>query len=127
MWLRIEEYGIYVLDGCLERMKSLPDKDFEGLSARLDLLAEQGPALARPTVETIKGSRHPNMKELRYSKLRVLFAFDPETRAVLLLGGSKQDRWVEWYEEHIPLADELFDEWLDRVKRNPNWADDPDS
>jgi hypothetical protein len=56
-----------------------------------------------------------------------VFAFDPETRAVLLLGGSKQDRWVEWYEEHIPLADELFDEWLDMVKRNPNWADDPDS
>ncbi|TCO43857.1 hypothetical protein EV646_11149 [Kribbella antiqua] len=123
----MEEYGIYVLDGCLEWMNSLPDKDFEGLSARLDLLAEHGPALPRPTVETIKGSRHPNMKELRYGKLRVLFAFDPSTRAVLLLGGSKQDRWTEWYEVHVPLADELFDEWLDNVKRNLHWADEPDS
>ena len=42
-------------------------------------LAERGPALGRPWVETITGSRHPNVKELRPrgGHLRVLFAFDP--------------------------------------------------
>jgi hypothetical protein len=45
---------------------------------------------------------------------------------VLLLGGSKEDRWTEWYEESIPMADDLYEEWLDNLERNPHWADNPD-
>jgi hypothetical protein len=104
----------------------LPQRDYEALAARIDLLAEVGPSLARPLVDAVRGSRHSNMKELRYSKLRVLFAFDPRTQAVLLLGGSKEDRWTEWYEESIPMADDLYEEWLDNLERNPHWADNPD-
>lgn len=55
------------------------------------------------------------MKELRVSKggaIRVLFAFDPKRQAVLLLGGDKTGRWNAWYAEAIPLADDLFDEYL---------------
>jgi hypothetical protein len=122
----VEEYGIYVLEGCQKWLDSLGEKDYLGLAARIDLLAEQGPALTRPTIDAIKGSRHANMKELRYSKLRVLFAFDPRTQAVLLLGGSKEDRWTEWYEDNIPVADSLYDEWLENVRRKPDWADEPD-
>jgi hypothetical protein len=121
----MEEYDVYVLDGCSKWMNSLPTREYDALAARIDLLAEQGPATPRPTVDTIKGSRHQNMKELRCGKLRVLFAFDPKTQAVLLLGGSKQDRWSEWYEDNIPVADDLYDEWLDQLRRNPRWADDP--
>lgn len=120
------EYAIYILDGCEKWIESLSEKDVEALAGRIDLLAEQGPATPRPTVDTIKGSRHSNMKELRCGKYRVLFAFDPQTHAVLLIGGSKEDRWTEWYEENIPIADDLFDEWLDNVERNPDWADNPD-
>lgn len=50
-----------------------------------DLLEEHGPALGRPTVDTIEGSRHLNMKELRIAsngQLRVLFAFDPRRTAI---------------------------------------------
>ncbi|TDO52239.1 phage derived Gp49-like protein DUF891 [Kribbella sp. VKM Ac-2527] len=83
----MEEYQIYVLSGCEKWLNSLPEKDYEALAGRFDLLAEQGPATPRPTVDTIKGSRHSNMKELRSGKLRVLFAFDPQTQAVLPLGG----------------------------------------
>jgi hypothetical protein len=89
-------------------------------------LAEQGPATSRPVVDTISGSRHSNMKELRSGKLRILFAFDPRTHAVLLIGGSKENRWTEWYEENIPVADDLFDDWLAHLERNPDWADNPD-
>lgn len=52
------------------------------------------------------------MKELRAGTLRVLFAFDPRRTAILLIGGDKRDRWQEFYERMIPLADELFDEHL---------------
>ena len=122
-----DEYRIYILDGCEQWMDSLKDKDYEGLAARIDLLAEQGPALGRPTADAIKGSRHSAMKELRYGKLRVLFAFDPKMQGVLLLGGSKRDRWTKWYEENIPVADDLYDDWLDSMKRIPDWPDGPET
>jgi hypothetical protein len=122
-----DDYAVFVLDSCRDWMNSLRDRDYEGLAARIDLLAEVGPALGRPTVEVIKASRHINLKELRYGKLRILFAFDPRTQAVLLLGGSKKNRWTEWYEENIPIADDLFDEWLGNLRRNPDWADKPSS
>jgi hypothetical protein len=120
------EYAVYVLEGCRKWLDSLPQRDYEALAARIDLLAEVGPSLTRPLVDAVRGSRHSNMKELRYSRLRVLFAFDPRAQAVLLLGGSKEDRWTEWYEESIPMADDLYEEWLDNLERNPHWADNPD-
>lgn len=85
------------------------------IATRVDLLAEIGPNLGRPSVDSIKGSRHRNMKELRVSKggaIRVLFVFDSLRRAVLLLGGNKTGRWSEWYREAIPRADDLYDEYL---------------
>ena len=85
------------------------------LEKRVDLLAESGPSLGRPVVDSIHGSRHANMKELRTSEdgaLRVLFAFDPRRMAILLIGGNKSGRWEEWYREAIPIADDLYDEHL---------------
>jgi len=88
----------------------------------MDLLATYGPALGRPAVDTIKGSRHPNMKELRSfgGHLRALFAFDPLRRAIVLLGGDKAGDWSAWYERNVPHADDLYDEYLDYLKEvNP--------
>jgi transcriptional regulator with XRE-family HTH domain len=76
----------------------------------VEALEERGRALGRPFVDTIKGSRHPNMKELRSrgETIRVLFAFDPCRSAILLIGGDRWDRWSEWYAEMIPMADRLL-------------------
>jgi len=63
-------------------------------------------------VDSIEGSRHANMKELRAGTLRVLFAFDPRRTAILLIGGDKRDRWQEFYAQMIPRADQLLDEHL---------------
>lgn len=57
------------------------------------------------------------MKELRPgsaggSEIRILFAFDPVRRAILLLAGDKSGRWERWYRQAIPLADQRFDEHL---------------
>lgn len=52
------------------------------------------------------------MKELRVGTIRILFAFDPERTAVLLIGGNKRDQWKRWYRKAIPAADDLFDQHL---------------
>ncbi len=67
-------------------------------------------------MDRIKGSRHHNMKELRSigGNIRVLFAFDPNREAVLLIGGDKTGHWQRWYRENIPLADVLYDKNLEQ-------------
>lgn len=105
-----------------EWLTTLDQSSYEQVVAALELLAERGPQLGRPLVDTVIGSRHKNMKELRpgssgRSELRVLFAFDPERRAILLMGGDKAGNWKKWYSVNIPIADERFAEHLDRWGR----------
>ncbi len=88
----------------------------------IDRLATVGPTLGRPLVDRIKGSRHHNMKELRpgsagTSEIRILFAFDPVRRAVLLVAGDKSGNWQRWYETAIPAADERYDLHLAEIER----------
>jgi hypothetical protein len=104
-------------DGFDEWFDGLPENDQDSVVAIVNLLEELGPALGRPAVDSIKGSRHKNMKELRPGTMRILFAFDPERRAILLVGGDKRDQWKRWYRDMIPVADDLFDEHLRRVRR----------
>ena len=90
------------------------------LSARVELLAARGPPLGRPAVDRIHTSRHQNMKELRTARggsLRVLFMFDPRRHAILLFGGDKSGRWNEWYVEAVPVADDLYDEYLEELRQ----------
>lgn len=93
-------------------LKSLSDDDFDGLLGAIERLEQKGPALGRPTADRISGSRHQNMKELRYRTLRALFIFDPARRAIVLLGGDKRGDWSGWYERTIPEADDLYDDYL---------------
>ena len=81
-----------------------------------------GPGLGRPLVDSIVGSRHKNMKELRpgssgRSEVRILFAFDPKSRAILLLAGDKQGAWAKWYRKTIPVADDRYDEHLEHLEQ----------
>lgn len=89
--------------------------------AAVELLAERGPQLGRPLVDTVVGSRHKNMKELRpgssgRSELRILFAFDPKRKAILLVAGDKAGNWTKWYRTNLPIADGLFDDHLKNLK-----------
>ena len=88
----------------------------QAIDAAVRVLERRGPSLGRPLVDTVTGSLHANMKELRVGTIRILFAFDPRRAAILLLGGDKRDRWQEFYEQMIPLADQLFDEHLAEVE-----------
>jgi len=84
------------------------------------LLEQAGPALGRPHVDTITGSRFPNMKELRSQyrgrPYRVLFAFDPRRSAILLIGGDKTGK-AKFYVKMIPVADKLYAEHLGELKK----------
>ena len=96
----------------------LDEEAQEDVALAVEKLEERGPALPRPFADTVEGSRHSNMKELRPlgTNIRVLFASDPRRMAILLIGGDKTDRWREFYEEMIPVADDLYDEHLDELK-----------
>src|SRR5262249_53550013 len=84
------------------------------------LLEEFGPTLRRPHADTISGSRYPNMRELRVQHAgrpyRILYAFDPRRAAILLLGGDKTGD-ARWYDTHVPLADRLYADHLETLKR----------
>ena len=85
------------------------------------LLRDYGPGLGRPTVDTLKGSRHTNMKEMRFSHgkdvWRVAFAFDPLRKAVLLVAGNKvgADQRL-FYKRLIDNADERLALHLSELK-----------
>jgi len=87
------------------------------IAATVHLLAERGPGLGRPAVDTVTASRHPNMKELRIGTIRVFFIFDPRRTAILLVAGDKRGRWEEFYERMVPIADELYDEHLEELRQ----------
>jgi hypothetical protein len=86
------------------------------------LLQHFGPQLGRPRVDTLNGSRHANMKELRFNvangEWRVAFAFDPKRKAILLVAGDKSGvSQRRFYHELIRKADDRFDAHLARLKR----------
>ena len=72
---------------------ALPEEVQDAILARAALLEREGPQLGRPHADTLKGSRHANMKELRCQAAggiwRIAFAFDPDRKAVLLAAGDK--------------------------------------
>ena len=77
----------------------------------IDTLANVGPGLGRPLVDTIYGSSIANLKELRPGTVRILFAFDP-WRGSILLVDDKAGRWTQWYREAIPLAEQRYERYL---------------
>jgi hypothetical protein len=88
----------------------------EAIAHDIEVLGRMGPGLGRPMVDTVSGSQFHNMKELRTTTrrraIRILFAFDPRRRAILLIGGDKSGD-ARFYQRMIPIADRLLREHLD--------------
>jgi hypothetical protein len=85
------------------------------------LLEREGPQLGRPHADTLKGSRHTNMKELRCTARdgawRIGYAFDPSRTAILLAAGNKSGGSEKrFYRQLIAKADERFDRHLAQGK-----------
>jgi hypothetical protein len=91
------------------------------LLAKAKLLEAFGPALGRPHVDTLEGSRHANMKELRFAAAggvwRAAFAFDPGRRGIVLVAGDKAGTSQRrFYRALITKADARFDAHLATLK-----------
>ena len=104
-------------DAFHDEFQSFDEALQDELLAHATLLGEFGPNLGRPTVDGLKGSKHANMKELRFNEgggvWRVAFAFDPQRQAILLVGGDKGGTdQRRFYKRLIVVADQRFDEHL---------------
>ena len=92
---------------------------------KIDILASikvreaYGPQLSRPHVDTLKGSKLKNLKELRVQHAgdpyRILFVFDPLRQAVLLCGGNKTGD-KRFYDRMIPIAEKSYQQYLEELK-----------
>ena len=103
-----------------EWWQELSEGQQDAVAAGVELLMEHGPNLPYPYSLGIRSSRHGVMRELRAQSggrpLRVFYAFDPRRVSILLIGGDKtgNDRF---YEEYVPVADNLYDEHLEELRK----------
>jgi len=115
-------WEVLLHDAFTEELEQLDEDLQDELFAHAKLLANYGPHLGRPTVDTLKGSSYFNMKEMRFSwqqeVWRVAFAFDPHRQAILLVGGNKcgvnQSRF---YKRLIDVAEQRYQEHLQNLNQ----------
>ena len=115
-------WEVLLYDAFVEELEQLNERLQDELFAHAKLLANYGPHLGRPTVDTLKGSTYFNMKEMRFSwqqeVWRVAFAFDPHRQAILLVGGNKcgvnQSRF---YKRLIDIAENRYQEHLHNLNQ----------
>src|SRR5215471_11175754 len=97
-----------------EEFETEVEKYSEEVQGKLAVMASAleaiGPQLSRRRSDTLKGSKHKNLKELRFAVgrqvWRVAYAFDPQRKAILLVGGNKQGvNEAKFYETLIRIAD----------------------
>jgi hypothetical protein len=116
----VDVWDIYLTNevaAWLEQLQASDPKTAGLADDAIYALSCSGPALGRPLVDTITGSKIKNLKELRpgssgSSEIRILFVFDPWRSAILLVAGNKAGRWRRWYAEAIPRAEQLYEIYL---------------
>src|SRR6266480_2245866 len=109
---------------------ALPTDVQDELLAQAKLVQQFGPQLGRPRADTLNGSRHANMKELRFDAAdgvwRVAFAFDPNRKAILLVAGDKSgSNEKRFYRQLIEKADARFDAHLSKIKKHKERKERP--
>ena len=101
--------------------EALPTDVQDELYVQAEWIEQLGPEAGRPRVDTLKGSRYANMKELRFDAAggvwRVAFAFDPKRRAILLIAGDKSGGSEKrFYKKLIDKADARYGRHLNTLK-----------
>jgi hypothetical protein len=117
---RPEAWNVEITDEYYAWFAGLDEGQQDAVRADIAVLEDMGPHLGRPYVDSIKGSRHSNMKELRTMHgrrhIRSFFAFDPRRSAILLIGGDKTGDKT-FYGRLVPVADRLFDDYLRDIRK----------
>ena len=103
-----------------EWWQGLSEEEQASLRASVKLLQDYGSNLKFPHSSGIEISRYGRLRELRTQHAgrpyRTLYAFDPRRTAILLIGGDKTGNAL-WYEQFVPLADQLYDEHLEQLRQ----------
>ena len=115
-------WSIEFVDEFADEVNAMGQEVRTELLAHARLLEERGPLLGRPHADTLNGSSHANMKELRFNAgggvWRVAFAFDPKRKGILLVAGDKSGgSESRFYQRLIATADKRFDGHLARLKK----------
>jgi hypothetical protein len=110
-------WTVILLDPFRTRLATIDEDAQDAIYTDLTVLEQVGPQLGRPYVDTLNGSKHANMKELRTRhdghQFRIAFAFDPQRRAIILTGGDKAGaNQRRFYQDLVKHADELFTAYL---------------
>ena len=115
-------YEVESADDFGEWWDTLTAEEQESITFSVRLLEEEGVKLKRPQADTVKGSKYPNMRELRCQHegrpYRVLYAFDPRRVAMLLIGGDKTGN-SRWYKVFVPKADAIYAAHLREIRKKP--------
>jgi hypothetical protein len=116
------KWNVLLFDEFDPEFAAFPRDVQTALLAKARMLEYFGPQLGRPHVDTLEGSKHPNMKELRFDAAdgvwRAAFAFDPQRQAVILVAGDKSGvSKKRFYRSLITRADKRFDDYLARQKK----------
>jgi len=112
----IHRWHIDATEEYLEWFREL-EPDVQGaVLSKVFLLEALGPQLGRPHADTLKGSRIKNLKELRARTsvhvLRVLYCFDENRQALLLIGGDKKGKNErDFYKSLIKYAETLIERY----------------
>jgi hypothetical protein len=105
--------------------QTLTDPEQRKIVASVEALQELGPSTGRPLVDSVEGSRHSNMKELRVTQtMRIFFAFDPRRVAILLIGGDKAGKTKRFYKRMIPVADSIYSKHLKMIQERDDEGQD---
>ena len=100
--------------------QTLREEQQDDIVSVVQLLEEKGTQLPFPYSSDVKGSKNSNLRELRIQSggkpIRIFYAFDPRRVAILLIGGDKTGD-KRFYEKYIPIADRLYEEYLQEISR----------
>jgi len=106
-----------------EWWKTLNENEQDAVDRSVALLEDQGPSLKFPYSSDVRQSRHNKMRELRSQcqghPIRTFYAFDPRRTAILLIGGVKTGN-DDFYNEMVPKADKIYDQYLKEIQEENN-------
>ena len=119
------EWEVAFHDEFEEEFDELSEVVQDAILVKANLLEKVGPHPSRPHADTLNGSKHPNMKELRCNAdngvWRIAFAFDPKRTAILLVAGDKAGvNENRFYKKLIKKSDERFNRYLDAQSETGN-------
>jgi hypothetical protein len=113
-------WDVEYTDEFLKWWNEISGREQDSVSISVDRLIEDGISLGFPHSSAIHSSRHSHMRELRVrggrSSIRVFYAFDPRRTSILLVGGFKTDG-ERFYQQYVPIADRLYDQYLEDLRQ----------